>query len=156
MSVVLIDTSILCEVLQIPGKCQNPQGIYNDLERFIRSHATLLLPVATILETGRHIAQLQDGQVRRQIATNFITLVQQALDGCAPWTVSQPLLDPIDIKHYLVDFPDYAMRGISLGDLTIIKEFDRQCNLHHDREILIWTLDGHMAGHHQDPPHWAI
>lgn len=153
MSIVLIDTSVLCEFIPVPDKSdkQKQKQVFAEFDKLIKHSATLLLPVATILETGRHISQGKDGQIRRQTATRFVDLVQQALQNRAPWTVSQPLLAPHELKSYLFEFPDSAMRGVSLGDLTIIKGFERQCELHAGHEVYIWSLDDHLVGYHRDP-----
>jgi hypothetical protein len=154
MTIVLIDTSVLCEFIEIPGKCSNSERIKADLINLVRQNSTLLLPIATILETGRHISQVADGQVRRQKAIELVTIVQDALRNRAPWTITQPIWDSRDIDLYIDEFPEYAMRWISLGDLSIIKEFDRQCDLHTGHVIYIWSLDNHLSGYRRNPPQW--
>lgn len=153
MSIVLIDTSVFCEFISVPGKWneQRQKQIFLEIKKLIRSGATLFLPIATILETGRHISQVGNGDMRRQTAIRFVEVVQEALQDHKPWTIPQPLLNPHELKSYLLEFPDSAMRGVSLGDLTIIKEFERQCELHTGHEIYIWSLDDHLAGYHRDP-----
>jgi hypothetical protein len=42
--------------------------------------------VATILETGNHIAQNGDGNQRRICAEKFVDQVTQALEGKSPFT----------------------------------------------------------------------
>jgi hypothetical protein len=34
-----------------------------------------------------------------------------------------------------------------MGDLSMIKEWERQCELHRARRVFIWSLDGHLAGY---------
>jgi len=56
VSICLIDTSILCEILQVPNRCGNHQEIYDEMERKIKiQKETLLLPMSAIIETGNHI-----------------------------------------------------------------------------------------------------
>ncbi len=45
----------------------------------------LFLPMAAIIETGRHIAHLADGRQRYRYAQDFVVQIKQALDGDAPW-----------------------------------------------------------------------
>lgn len=66
--VVFLDTSVLCNVLRVPGKCQNHETVVAELRTRIDEEETLVLPTATIIETGNHIAQLLDGAVRRERA----------------------------------------------------------------------------------------
>lgn len=155
MSIGLVDTSVFCEIVPVPGRNQHQEEVLTELEHHIRDDVTLLLPVATILETGNHIAHISDGGQRRVTAEKFVKRVQEALgniEGPAPWTVPQPLLAPDDLQHYLNEFPDCAMRGIGLGDLSIINEYERQCELHQARRVFIWSLDQHLSGYDRSAP----
>lgn len=150
MSIGLVDTSIFCEIVPVPGRSQCREEVLAELEAHIQNDVTLLLPIATILETGNHIAHIPDGRQRRTAADRFVDLVQQALgnvEGPPPWTVPQPLLAPEDLQRYLSEFPDCAMRRIGLGDLSIIKEYERQCQLHQARRVFIWSLDHHLSAY---------
>ena len=144
MSIGIVDTSIFCEILQVPRKCQQPDFVLLELRHHIEQGVTLLLPMATILETGNHIAQNGDGNVRRITADRFVKQVRTAIDGKAAWTITRPLFNPEDLNQYLDEFPDHAMRGTGLGDLSIIKEFEYVCKLHPHRNIFIWSLDHHL------------
>ena len=156
MSIGLVDTSVFCEIVPVPGRSQHRAAILEALEDYIQAKVTLLLPIATILETGNHIAHISDGRRRRATAERFVELVQQALgnvDGPAPWTVPQPLLTPEDLQRYLNELPDHAMREVGLGDLSIIKEYERQCQLHQMRRVFIWSLDRHLSAYDRPVDH---
>jgi hypothetical protein len=145
MTIALVDTSVFCNIVPVPGLDEHRSDIIGQLGEFIQDNVTLFLPVATILETGRHIAHLSDGQLRRSAAQRFVGFVTQALDSGLPWTVPQPLLDPQALREYLTEFPDFAMRGLTLADLSIVKEFECQCRLHTARRVFIWSLDHHLS-----------
>ncbi len=147
MTIALVDTSVFCNYLKVPGRDQDAEAIIEKYEFYVSEKVNLLLPIATILETGNHIAHIPNGQARRQTAIHFTNEVQKALDSKFPWAVPQPLLEPETLRQYLADFPDRAMRGISLGDLSIIQEYERQCDLHRDRRIFIWSLDADLRGY---------
>jgi len=150
MSIGLVDTSVFCEIVPVPGRSQQREAILADLKHHVQNEVTLLLPVATILETGNHIAHIPDGGQRRSAAERFVRRVQEALgnvEGPPPWTVPQPLLAPEDLQRYLNQFPDYAMQEIGLGDLSIIEEYERQCRLHQMRRVFIWSLDHHLLAY---------
>ncbi|MBX0330387.1 hypothetical protein K2Z83_22255 [Oscillochloris sp. ZM17-4] len=150
MSICLIDTSIFCNVLDVPNRNQQHDEIVRQLKQHIEAGITLLLPVTAIIETGNHIAQQGDGHMRRIIAQRFVTQVQMALDGTAPW-VPTPSFDLQFVRSYLAAFPDYAMRGVGMGDLSIIKEFERQCALNRMRRVFIWSYDSDLAGYDRVP-----
>ena len=151
MTIALVDTSILCNMIPVPGLDRHRSDILQQFERFVHDNLTFLLPVATILETGRHIACLSNGRLRRHTAQRFVVIVLQALDEGVPWTVSHPLLDADALRQYLGEFPNCAMRGLSLADVSILKEFDRQCSLHPARRVFIWSLDTHLSAYDRTP-----
>jgi hypothetical protein len=143
---VLIDTSVFCNIVPVPGFDQKREEAVARLEDLIREGATLLLSMAAVLETGNHIAQLTDGRVRRKTALAFCKQVMDAIDGSAPWTPT-PFWDIEALKHWLGESPQAATEGKAMGDLSMIKEWERQCELHRARRVFIWSLDGHLAGY---------
>ena len=111
---------------------------------------SLLLPLAAIVETGNHISHAARGGMRRAAAQRFTEQVRMAMEGSAPWVVS-PIPTNQDWLMWLDEFPDMAMRGIGIGDLAIIKEFEKQCLLNPKRRVMIWTLDKDMKGYDRKP-----
>ena len=148
MSIVLMDTSVFCNVIDVPGRNQERDQVLSALEGHIKAKANLLLPMAAVVETGNHIAKtkLVDGQTRRKAAQRFRDSVLKAVDGETPWTPT-PFWDLIELRTWLGDFPDQAMKGVGMGDLSILKEWERQCELHRLRRVLIWSLDGDLQGY---------
>jgi hypothetical protein len=144
VSVCLIDTSIFCEFLMVPNLCASYAEMEAEMRRKIRRKESLLLPMSTILETGNHIGHNGDGRQRRETAGRFVTLVQQAIRGETPFTPT-PFFETDALLEWLVEFPDWTMRGSGLADLTIAKEFARQCALHRLRRVYIWSKDGHLS-----------
>lgn len=147
-AICLIDTSIFLEILDVPMKATNHEHVLLELQRKIENRDTLFLPMATILETGNHIAQNGDGGQRRICAINFVSQVSKALNGQSPF---KPIsfLEEEQLQQWLLEFPDYAMIGNSLGDLSIIHDFQRFCRQSPRREIYIWSQDSHLSSFHQ-------
>lgn len=140
-AVCVIDTSIFCEILGVARKSSNHQETVGKLQEKIEAGEAIILPLATILETGNHIAQQKtDGNRRRQVAENFVNDIRQALDDEAPLQLTSSISRE-EVLSYLDRFPDDAMRGVSLGDLTIRHEFERQCGRHRGRRVYIWSKD---------------
>ncbi len=146
MSICLIDTSILCEFLAIPNLCGSYAEVEAEMRRKIRRRESLLLPMSTILETGNHIGQNGDGRQRRSIAESFVQLIQQAIRGETPFTPT-PFFESEALLKWLGEFPDWAMRGSGLADLTIAKEFERQCALNRMRRVYIWSKDADLSSY---------
>jgi len=147
-SICLIDTTIFLEVLDVPFKAIRHAEVVASLEEKIKAGESLFLPMATILETGNHIAQNGDGSQRRQCAERFVSQVQQALEGVSPF---KPItfLKPEELQKWLADFPDSATRGHGLGDLSIIHDWHRLCRQNTGRRVYIWSLDGHLSCYDQ-------
>lgn len=147
----LIDTTVFCNIMQIPGMCSKLVEMRAELQRLVaQPGTTLLLPTATIYETGNHIAQNGSGNQRRQVAHLFITQVQAAFSGNAPWAPT-PLQSPEEMTIWMDQFPDYDMRGVGLGDLSIIKTYDQQRALHPNSRVRIWSYDSDLAGYDRYP-----
>lgn len=143
-AICLIDTSVFMEILNVPGKASASKETIDNLRGKIVNGETLFLPMATILESGNHIAQVQNGSQRRRSAEKFVDYVQQALTGSSPF---KPLnfITPEQMQLWLKDFPESAMRGQGLGDLSIIHDFHTQCSKNRCLKVYIWSLDEHLS-----------
>ncbi|MCZ8025394.1 MAG: hypothetical protein O9332_08070 [Microcystis sp. LE19-10.1B] len=108
--------------------------------------------MATILETGNHIAKAKkvDGNQRRICAEKFVNQVTQALEGKSPFTPIS-FLKKEDLQGWLKEFPDEAMQGRGLGDLSIIHDWQRICDQNLGRRVYIWSLDKHLKGYNRPP-----
>lgn len=148
--ICLVDTSILLEILDVPGKAGRHATTIDELGEKIVAKESLLLPIATIFETGRHIAQCADGSRRRKVATKFVKFIEDALDGVMPFS---PVEIPAhhDIRKWLTVFPDEACRELSLADVSIIHDWERQCALNKRCRVYIWSLDKHLQSRDRNP-----
>jgi hypothetical protein len=144
-AVCLIDTSIFLELLKIPGKATRHEETVRHLRQRIERGEMLFLPMATLFEAGNHIGQNGDGQQRRQCAQRFVQQVTAALDGVAPY---RPIsfLQADELRTWIARFPDHAMAGSGLGDLSIRHDWERLCAQNPGRRVYVWTLDAHLAG----------
>ena len=150
MTLCIIDTGILCELLEVPNLCGSSSQISARLEEKYRNGEFLLLPLCTILETGNHIGQNGDGRQRRDTAYRFARMVEQAVRGETPFEPTY-FAQPKDLLGWVRDFAEWAGRGAGLGDLTIFKEFERQCEIYRARRVYIWSTDRHLTSYHREP-----
>jgi len=89
--VAILDTSVMCCWLQIPGKETAGSGhqkwdykrIDDLLKERIREGYFLVLPMATVIETGNHISQANS--LRFEVATELGKILSQASRGDSPW-----------------------------------------------------------------------
>lgn len=143
--VVILDTSIFCDVVEVPGRCQRRPETMEALADLVESGARMLLPLVAVYETGNHIAQVKDGD-RHAAAWRFVEQVKGAMEGKAPWS---PMDFPLEheMRDWLGEFPDRAAQGVSIGDLSIIKVWEHQCQLNRRRRVRIWSHDQHLQGY---------
>lgn len=151
-SISFIDTSILCNLVPVPGYDQHRKEILEEMNDRLNSGEEFILPITSVIETGNHIAQLSSGGARRQAATNLDALLRLICEGKAPWVLHdvawdraflQKLLDGADT---MTTYITHALAGVGAGDLCILTE--RQAFSERSRiPARIWTLDNGLSAH---------
>ena len=148
--IVLLDTSVYLNVLDVTGFNQSRDAVLDEFRLSIESGCTFLLPLACVWEAGKHIAQVSDGQRRRQFAEVLVTDVKSAFGGNAPYSPTHfPKRD--EFEQWLDGFPESATQGKSLADHSLIQEWQRNCDLNPARRVRIWSLDTDLAGYDRQP-----
>lgn len=150
--VEFVDTSILCNLLDVPGKNQHQREIAEEL-LLKRRQCDLILPVTAVIETGNHIAQLPNGHDRRDRAKKLHALLDLVVRGVAPWVLhtvewGEPFLrELLEGGGTGIGLADHAMSGLGLGDLCILTEREMYRERVIGVEVGIWTLDGQLKAH---------
>lgn len=131
--VLVMDTSILCCWIKVQGKetC-GPSGDkwdHDRVEKYVNSQvklgATIVLPLATIIETGNHIAQSNNN--RYETAQSLAEIMRKTADSITPWaafTDQGDLWSSEELKKLSEEYPNLASQKISIGDATIKKVAD--------------------------------
>jgi hypothetical protein len=143
--VLVIDTSILCVWLDVPG--MENCGPDNDKWDKTRVNAklaeesgnrtTFVLPLASIIETGNHISQA--GHSRRERGHALADLMRKSADEESPWAAfsdQSVLWSPEKLKAMADFWPDLAAQKLSLGDATIKDVAEHYAQLGYAVEIL--------------------
>jgi hypothetical protein len=160
--VLIIDTSILCVYLGVPGK--ETCGYDNDkwdqkrvIERFQveeKQGTKFILPLATIIETGNHIAQANSR--RYEIAQTFADILVKVADGIIPWQVFttevEELWTPEQLKQLATEWPSLASRKISIGDATIKTVAEYYAKTSSTLQVEIFTGDGGLKAYEPVSP----
>ena len=156
-AVCIIDTSIFLNLLNVPGKNQDLKNTVKSYREYAELGATFILPMATIIETGNHIAQNGNGATRRETAQRFCAAVKGAFTGEAPYQPSE-FPSSAEVLNWIDKFPGSAGRnkspakpheGTSFGDLSIIEEFNKCVSRFPTREVFIWSLDSDLCSYHK-------
>ncbi|HPS86341.1 MAG TPA: hypothetical protein PLY36_06330 [Spirochaetota bacterium] len=146
MTISLIDTSVFCNILRVPFKSQDSDRIISEVGNKIEKKEILLLPFATVFETGNHIAQNGSGSQKRECALRFIEEIKLAFRGDTPYRpTSFPEMK--EVLSWIDEFPDSAMRGTGMADQSIIKEWEKACKQFKEHRVYIWSLDEHLMGY---------
>lgn len=146
MNVHFIDTSVFVEILKVPNMCAKHDELMKELNGMINSGKDILiLPFATIIETGNHIAHNGDGRQRREAAERFSECIKKTVAGEAPWSYYGEQMTKEDLLAICNDFCDFAMRGEGFGDLSIIRAYEKyKAATPGISRIRIWSQDEHL------------
>lgn len=141
----LIDTSVLCNILNLPGFNQDRTEIISEFENKIVSGDSFFLPYSVFVETGNHIAQLS-GNYKHDFAEKFVVLIKKALNDEVPF---KPLKFPEkeQLLNVIDEFTTYASKGIGFADFTIIEDWKEQKNKFVSYSVRIWSLDSGLQGY---------
>ena len=148
--IVIVDSSVLLNVLDVPKFNQHRDDVLERFAQLVDAEDHLLLPLAAVLETGDHVADLSDGRERRRYAERFRDRIHEALRGEAPWTpIDFP--EPSLLLAWLDDFPDMAMRELGISDVSIINAWQRAYARHPRQRVYIWTLHQRLQAYDRCP-----
>ncbi|TCM68078.1 hypothetical protein EC844_10660 [Acinetobacter calcoaceticus] len=159
-SICLLDTSIFLNILDVPNRNRERAEVLDKFAEYIELGCRFIIPMATVIETGNHIAQNGDGNIRRAVAQLFVDTLEQTFTNTAPFRISE-WDSQHQIRQWMKAFPAHAQRnksasrtgeGTSFGDLSIIKEFERTCSKFPMSEVFIWSLDEDLSAYHQGQP----
>lgn len=112
------------------------------------------------VEVGNHISQNGNGGTRREIAKRFVDMMQRTFSGELPFEISDFDLK-IEWQNWIGEFVDKAGQnkttakpneGMSLTDLSIIKEYDslqskNTANRNKHVKVFIWSLDADLEAY---------
>lgn len=151
--VTFIDTSVLCELLRVPGKSQDAGDTADELALRTELGQRFILPVTTIVETGNHI---EHANGNRETAEAFARLARAAIEGRGPFQVNRVLWDAsflariIDGGPTRVDFVDLAStHQLGTGDIAILVERDQYvaATAFTTADVEIWTNDDRLRSY---------
>lgn len=151
MNVRFIDTSIMCNLLEVPKMCDDKEEVKQEWKEVLERKETLIMPLATIIETGNHIAHIPDGNSRRAVSLRFKEFLEKTAESKAPWTLYGNALDSKEIKYIAENLDQFTLRGTGIGDMTIIYAYEKYL-----KEgpaigtIMIWSKDGHLSTYRQE------
>lgn len=127
-SVLILDTSMLCVWLKVSGmeSCGTDEDSWDhtrvdkEIQSAIECGYTLVLPLATIIESGNHIAHAPNH--RFHTAQRLAEVIGKSADQTSPWaafTDQSQLWTADNLKRLAGEWPKLANSKLAIGDATI-------------------------------------
>lgn len=151
-AVVIIDTSVMLNLLNIPGNNQRREDAKSKFRQLLDDKAEFLIPLATIFETSNRIKWMGNGR-RYECAKRLRDAATQAVDGAGYGVGEIRFPEPNEFMGWIDRYPDCAARGKDLNDLSIIEEWHMMRDLNPRRRVRIWSYDQHLMGYDTGPLH---
>lgn len=152
-NVVFVDTSVLCNLLPVPGFDQNAGEVREQMSARLKHDESLfILLITTVIETGNHIAQIKNGDARRRTAERFSEMLDLIIKKKAPWTLHDIAWNKTFLEMLMegagtgTSYVDHASARVGTGDLCILTE----CEQYRQRtkmDATIWSLDQALAAY---------
>lgn len=148
MTICVVDTSVLCELLAVPGLHDKHDEALTAFETKSAAKEQFILPLAAIVETGNHIAHVGDGMQRRSCAERFTELVRKAIDGDSPFTPT-PMPELAVVRTWLDTFVADATAEMGIADRSIIAVWEAQHEVAKGakRRVYVWAFDAHLSSY---------
>lgn len=143
--ILVLDTSILCCWLRVPDKDtagpNDNRWDFNRIDQLLVSEraqgSTFVLPIASLIETGNHIAQCKGN--RYHLATTLTDHLKHTVDALSPWaafTDQSALWEAKNLQELANAWPQLAVGGTSIGDATIKHVAEYYARAGYEVEIL--------------------
>ena len=149
-TVHFIDTSVLVELLNIPGMNQRHEQAKEEYRQLVADQDTFVLPIAVLVETGNHIGQIADGGSRYEISEKFSQIVKKAIQSEDHWNVIPEL--PVSILEQMMeDFSQWTKYSSGFGDMSIIQQFEDYWQKRQPiGKMRIWSFDTHLSAYEKE------
>lgn len=130
--VLIVDTCLACVWMQVPGMevagsdndCWDYARVNKKIEAEVAAGALLVLPLASIVETGNHITQIKSKD-RLPFVHDFAEKIRQSIDGETPWAAyckQKSLWEEEHLKDVVARWVSMNTTAgkHSLGDVSIL------------------------------------
>lgn len=158
--ILVLDTSILCVWLKVPGMetCGSDcdrwdyERINEKINNEIQANATLVLPIATIIETGNHITHAKGNKYHS--INSLCDIIIKTADKKSPWAAfskQSVLWKPEGLKALAERWREHGISGQSIGDASIVDVANYYSKMsNHTVEIL--TADAGLNSYQPSTP----
>ncbi|MBD5356989.1 MAG: hypothetical protein HDR88_08320 [Bacteroides sp.] len=153
--VLIVDTSILCVWLKIPGreviKKKDKPAIKARIKEEVANNTHIVLPFASIIECGNHITQIKRKDSQKYV-NQFAEFIEKAIDGKEPWDIftnQSVLFTKERLKEMVCDWKQLSVTGLSMGDVSIKQVASHYDSMGYTAEI--FTSDEGLKAYQPSP-----
>jgi predicted nucleic acid-binding protein len=146
---IVIDTGYLLELFKVPKHFNehNHNEIKKRFEIAIEKKASLFLPLPCLYELANHIANVNNGAKRKELADK---LYRQIFNATFSLTIT-PANSIEKLPEFLKNFKDnYVIQNIGLVDAFVIHEARRLKAKKSTNQVHIWTTDKEVKAYEPD------
>ena len=143
---VFVDTSVLLNVLNVPRNNDHHDTDRDEFQRLIEQQATLILPLTVVIETGNAIVR-DCGREVYAVSKRFVSFLEDALNGTAPWVVGTRSTTPGLLRRVLDGdghgpLLQLMSSGVGAGDAAILAEVaEYRSRVPRQTPVRIWSRD---------------
>ncbi len=155
--IIVLDTEYLLELFGVPGHSNRSsmERVENKFKEAVREGHLLFVPMPCLFELGNHVAQVEDGTIRRKRAQDVEKMVKSSLQQSTPWTIVPTkeigLHDQLlrSLRRFAREF---AGQGIGLTDTFVAEEAKRLREKYPggSYSVHIWTTDTALKAREPD------
>ncbi|MBR1740479.1 MAG: hypothetical protein IJ733_01160 [Lachnospiraceae bacterium] len=126
--------------------------VKKEWKKVLEKNELLIMPAATIIETGNHIAHIAEGNVRRSIAGKFGEYLKRTANNDVPWKLyNSKSMDRQGLLYLADHVEEFSTCKIGLGDLSIIYDYNQyRETVPAIGSIMIWSTDEHLKSYHEE------
>lgn len=149
-TVHFVDTSVLVELLNIPGMNDRHEQAKAEYESLVVNQDTFVIPIAVLVETGNHIGQIADGGKRYEISDKFSKIIKKAICSEDHWNVVPEL--PVSVlENMMSSFCDWTKNRSGFGDMSIVEQFEDYWKKRQPiGKMRIWSFDTHLSAYEKE------
>ncbi|CAG1021858.1 hypothetical protein DOJK_01288 [Patescibacteria group bacterium] len=155
---IVVDTGYLVELFEVPDHCNQTDVIkIKDKFKIAKEQKyRLYIPIPVLFELANFIAHVKDGNIRRQLVSNFSETVKQGISSestflniipCTPFAIIDELKN--SLEDFVQRFADeYSQQGLGFTDSAVLIEAQNLKNKYN--LVHIWTKDEPLKPYEPD------
>lgn len=144
----VVDTGYLLELFKVDGHSNDSthQAIDEKFKQAAHQGFQFYVPVSVLFELANHIAHINNGYRRKQLAERLAKTVESCVKDKMPWIITpcKELAAIEQLAETLLKFSNlYSIQGLGLTDTSVLLEAEKLSKKYrqYGYKVHIWTTD---------------